>query len=334
LHHNLIEDEVEKLYNTQEQISMNKLTKEQFNKAVRFLKTQAQDIDRAMFEYFFENKPLDEVIDILVTYQNEDGGFGRLDYDIECPNSCLKHTESACRYIFALGNIPVEHQVIQSLIPYIIKNYNSASGEWNNLTVPAVNVYPHAPWWHHEEPEIFIPKDRIDLIEHYNPNINSALAGMLVKYSSLVPKNTLQEVTSIVIEKITSGYAFGQYGMMSDVYFINALSDKNLKNSLCNILMGNCKLISLLDENWGTENAYKLCHWVDSLEHPYYPMYKDAVLNNFNFLIKSQEEDGSWSPSWSYGEAEVWERVAKRLKGVLTFKFLWTLKKFDYIDRY
>lgn len=296
------------------------------------MKTQAQDIDLAIFEYFFEDKPINEVIDILTAYQNEDGGFGKLDYDFEYPYSCLKHTESACRYIYYLGQIPCEHPMIKELISYIADNYNRISGEWNNLVVPAANDYPHAFWWEYEESEPFIPKDRADLINHYNPNTNSALAGILVKYSSLVPKELLDTVMSVAIEKINSGYEFGQYDMMSNVYFANAIQDEDLKNNLLTTLMGNGKLISILDENWGTENAYKLCHWIDSPNHPYYATYKDAVKNNFNFLIKSQEKDGSWSPNWSWGEPEVWERVVKRLKGVLTFMFLWTLSKFDCID--
>jgi len=311
---------------------MTKLTREQFQKAKEYMKTQAQDIDLTLFEHYFENKPLNEVINVLEQYQNEDGGFGKLDYDFECPDSCLKHTESACRYIFALRNIPCEHPMIKKLIAYIIENYNSITGEWNNLTVPAVNDYPHAPWWHYNEPETFIPKDRAELIDHYDPNTNSALAGVLVKYNSLVPKELLGTIKGIVIDKINSGYEFGQYGMNSDIYFITALSDEQLKKNLLNILMGNGKLISLLDKIWGTENAYKLCHWIDSPNHPYYPLYKDSVSMNFDFLINSQEQDGSWSPNWGWGEPDAWERVIKRLKGVLTVKFLWAMKKFDLIE--
>lgn len=311
---------------------MRKLTKQQFEKAKEFMKTQAQDIDLAMFEYFFEDKPLIEVIHVLETYQNTDGGFGKLDYDFEYPGSCLKHTESACRYIFDLSQVPCKHPMIQKLIPYIIENYNSVSGEWKNHLVPEVNDYPHAFWWEYEKTEDFIPKDRADLIDHYDPNTNSALAGILVKYSFLVPKEMLDAVKSVVIEKINSGYAFAQYGMMSDLYFVNALDDESLKNALMDTLMGNGDLIAILDENWGTENAYKLCCWIDSPDHPYYTLYKNDVKNNLKFLMESQEPDGSWSPNWSWGEPDVWERAEKRLKGMLTIKFLWTLKKFDCIE--
>lgn len=313
-------------------IRVNKLSKEQFEKAKIYLKTKAQDMDLAMFEYFFEGKPLSEVIKVLETYQNGDGGFGKLDYDFEYPYSCLKHTESACRYIYALGQIPVDHPMIQRLMQYIINNYNQVTGEWDNLLVPEVNNYPHAFWWEYKKSKIFVPKDREALINHYNPNINSSLAGMLVKYSSIVPKGMLETVKEIVVGKINSGYQFSQYGMMSDTYFVSALADREVKNQLLNRLMGNGKLISLLDAEWSTENAYKLCHWIDSPDHPYYLGYKKDVDRNLQFLINCQGEDGSWSPSWSWGDDEVWGRVSKRLKGVLTYKFLTTLKRFDSIE--
>lgn len=49
-----------------------------------------------MFQYYFEEKTKSEVIEILEKYQNEDGGFGTLDYDFIFTMSCLKQSESAC----------------------------------------------------------------------------------------------------------------------------------------------------------------------------------------------------------------------------------------------
>jgi hypothetical protein len=314
------------------EVGMKKLSRDQFEKAREFMKTQAQDIDLAMFQYFLEAKALFEVVELLAAYQNSDGGFGKLDYDFEYPDSCLKHTESACRYIFALEKIPSNHPMISKLIPYLIENYNSNTGEWNHLVVPGVNDYPHAPWWSYEEPTEFKPKNRSELIDHYDPNTNSALAGMLVKYASLVPKETLDCVMGVVIDKMNSSYEFGQYGMMSDLYFVSVLPDQNLKNALLKKLMGDGKLISILDHNWGSENAFKLFHWIDSPKHPYYSMYRDVVENNLDFLIDAQEEDGSWSPNWSWGDRETWQRVVKRLKGELTWTFLSSLKKYDRIE--
>ena len=75
---------------------MKKLSNEQYNRAKTFMKTQAADIDLAMFEFFFEDKPIESVLQILYRYQDECGGFSKLEYDMEYPLVCLKHTESAC----------------------------------------------------------------------------------------------------------------------------------------------------------------------------------------------------------------------------------------------
>lgn len=310
---------------------MEKLSKAQFEKARNFMYTYAQDIDLAMFQYYFEGKPKSYVIEVLGKYQNEDGGFGTLDYDFIFANSCLKQTESACRYIFAL-DVPETHPMIPKLMKYIVDNYNKTRGEWDNMTVPEVNNFPHAPWWEHEAKDC-IPADYADLIAHYDPNTNSALAGMAVKYGRYVPDELVRYIQKIAVDKINSGGDFYEYGMMSDVYFANALKDERLKSELLEKLMGGGKLISLLEEPWGTESAYKLCHWIDAPDHPYYKLYKNDVDKNHTFLIESQNGDGSWSPSWSWGEPEVWIEVEKRLKGMLTMKFLRSLDLFDRCEK-
>lgn len=42
------------------------------------------------FRYHFKQKPKTEVIEVLEKYQNEDGGFGTLDYDFIYHTPCLK----------------------------------------------------------------------------------------------------------------------------------------------------------------------------------------------------------------------------------------------------
>lgn len=310
---------------------MEKLSKAQFEEARNFMYSHAQDIDLAMFQYYFEGKPKSEVIEVLEKYQNADGGFGTLDYDFIFSDSCLKQTESACRYIFAL-DVPDAHPMIPKLMKYIVDNYNKTRGEWDNMTVPEVNDFPHAPWWEHEVRD-HVPADYADLIARYDPNTNSALAGMVVKYSKYVPEELVRYIQKVVVDKINSSNEFFQYGMMSDVYFVNALKDEKLKSNLLEKLMGGGNIISLLDDPWGTESAYKLCHWIDSPEHPYYKMYKYDVDKNHTFLIQSQNEDGSWIPSWSWGEPKVWQEVEKRHKGLMTMKFLRSLDVFGRCEK-
>lgn len=307
------------------------LTKKQFEKAREFMYGYAQDIDLAMFQYYFENKPQEQVIEVLEKYQNEDGGFGTLDYDFCFSKSCLKQTESACRYIFAL-NAPETHSMIPKLMKYIVENYNMETGEWDNLIVPEVNDFPHAWWWEYEDKEKTLPKNYDELIANYNPNTNSALAGMVMKYSRYVPEELAEYIKKVVTDKIMRSDSYFQYGMMSDLYFVNALSDENLKSELLKRLMGDGKLFGLLDEGWGTERAHKACIWINSPNHPYYAMYKNEVDDNHTKLIEAQNEDGSWSPNWQWGTDEIWKDVERRHKGLMTCNFLWSLFKFGRIE--
>lgn len=58
------------------------------------------------------------------------------------------------------------------------------------------------------------------MIEHYNPNTNSALAGMAMKYSRYVPDKLVQNIQKIVVDKIHLSDEYFQYGMMSSTYFV------------------------------------------------------------------------------------------------------------------
>ena len=81
---------------------------------------------------------------------------------MQFPRSCLKNTENACRYLFDLQEIPGDTLMVHKLISYLVKNFNTDTGMWNNITVPDGNNYPHAPWWEHEDEEEYVPKNRTE----------------------------------------------------------------------------------------------------------------------------------------------------------------------------
>ncbi len=56
---------------------MKRLSREAFERARAFLKSEARPLDRALFEHEFEGAPGERAIEELARYQNPDGGFGR-----------------------------------------------------------------------------------------------------------------------------------------------------------------------------------------------------------------------------------------------------------------
>ena len=64
------------------------LSRERFDQAALFLKTQARPLERALFELWFEGASSKAVLNALACFQNADGGFGcALEPDMRAPQS-------------------------------------------------------------------------------------------------------------------------------------------------------------------------------------------------------------------------------------------------------
>jgi hypothetical protein len=317
---------------------MRTLTLDQFETSRRFMKTAAQDIDSALFEHAFEGRSREDVATVLASYQNPDGGFGMLDYDMENPCSCLKHCESACRYLFKLDlpgdpGLPGDPPLIANLMTYLLAHYHPQTGQWDDLLVPEVNDYPHARWWTYEEETRPVPRTRAELVAQYDPNTYAALAAFVLKYRSLVPGDLVEAITSVPLEKVRSGADFSPYDVLSLSYLINELDDDEEKAELLDILIGKGRLVELLGPApLVGEDAYKLVHLIDSPDHPAYPVYRSYVDQTLDHLIGAQQADGTWQPNWRWGDDAVWERVERRLKGSLTVQFLGALHRFGRLE--
>ena len=63
----------------------------------------------------------------------------------------------------------------------------------------------------------------------------------------------------------------------------------------------------------------------------YTDFFSDVLEQNFVFRINRQNDDGSWSPNWSWGGEfpAAWKSVETEIKVELTLGFLTQLKQFD-----
>ena len=129
-----------------------KLSRRAFEKATKFIESYALDIDAAMYDFYFGDKEVNDVMETLQLYQHENGGFCRLLYGIEYTGPCVKATEHAFKYIHDLKP-PVSHMVIPKMMKYVLDNYKPGLGNWGNLLVPEVNDYAHVWWWTYSKDE-------------------------------------------------------------------------------------------------------------------------------------------------------------------------------------
>jgi hypothetical protein len=92
---------------------MKRLDREAFDRARRFLKTQARPLDRVLFEHRFEGAPAEHVVAALARFQNDDGGFGRaLEPDLRTPSSSALATGIGLRTLKEL-EWPADHPMVR-----------------------------------------------------------------------------------------------------------------------------------------------------------------------------------------------------------------------------
>jgi hypothetical protein len=108
-----------------------------------FLEAHGRDIDRARFAFHFEGAPLAELLQVLESYQNPDGGFFGLEVDIKAPVSNPFATELAL-VILRWAGAPADTPILQRTLAYL-EETQGEDGTWR--FEPEVYDYGLAPWF-------------------------------------------------------------------------------------------------------------------------------------------------------------------------------------------
>lgn len=101
---------------------MSNLISKSFENAKRYIMTNARELERAIFEYEFENGSKERVLFELKMYQNKDGGFGNgIEPDFLLPKSSPMATWAAGQILMEIG-ADANDQIVKSMINYLIQN--------------------------------------------------------------------------------------------------------------------------------------------------------------------------------------------------------------------
>ena len=134
-------------------------------KAAEFVKKNARDIERAIYEYFFEDGDRKNVVAALKNYQNPDGGFGHaLEADNWNPASNPIATNDAIITLYRTDSLDDE-QMVNDIVRYL-SSHNSFDEEKKKwlFALDSNKNHPHAIWWE---------KDG-DGIKDFNPTVSLA----------------------------------------------------------------------------------------------------------------------------------------------------------------
>ena len=301
---------------------MAKLTQQQFQKAVTFIKQTARPLDVAHYNYEFENGDVDAVLRELAVYQNEDGGFGHgIEPDFRLNASSPMATSVGLQYCIQL-DVHGNHPIVQNAVRYLVQTYSKTDDYWPS-TYENVNDEPHAWWWHVKE---FAPPT-----EEQWPNVSAELAGCVARYATLFSEEFVTQVinrakqnlaATDIISPLYSVLCWQRAASHFEPPFKSKVQDK-LKQTFASMSPISQETLQEID-------VVSVAPTPDSIFATQFP---DNVNTLLDIQITQQAADGGWWPSWEWGQfEEVWPIAQKEWAGKITLGCLLALRAFGKIE--
>ena len=270
-----------------------------FKQSKSFIYHNARPLDLARWKYHFENGSKEDVLIVLSTYKNKDGGFAHaLEPDSWNENSSPLQTWVATRLIEEIDLSDKKHLIITGILKYLESSHEFNGHLWNGLnTVQSNNDYPHAPWWSYTK------KDETQ----YNPS--ASLIGFILKYaekhSDLYQKGIelLNEAIQYFKESIPLESMHETACFVELYQYLKESENEDLVNMhefklLLTTQMK--KLISNDIDTWASNYACKPCLFIKNQASDFYQAFKDLCDQECQFIIKNQNLDGTWNITWNW----------------------------------
>jgi len=324
---------------------MKRLSREAFDRARQFLKTQARPLDRAMFEYRFESAPAEAVLAELVVFQNEDGGFGHaLEPDVRTPSSSALATGIGLRILQELDT-PSDHPMVSQAVNFLLSTFDHGANVWRVVPYDT-NDYPHAGWWHDEDnPNKRTTEGRLTrTFDGFQVIPRAELVALLHHFVQLrlgtlrIPialTKWLEDLAEHTVKSIEDLEALGSGGGDTLVYALRLAETDALPQALKDRLLARLRdvvpeAVEHNPQKWDTYCILPL-KIAPSPQSLVADLLWDDLQAHLDYQIDHQSPAGIWEPSWTWGDAypEAWEQAKLEWRGHLTLETLTTLEAFS-----
>ena len=297
---------------------MTKLSEVQFEKAKSFIQSKARKLEIARFELEFEKGSKENVLQQLLRYQNEDGGFGNgLEPDFRCKESSALATSIGLNYLSKAG-IDEKNEVVQKAVKYLLTTFNKERMGWQ-IVPREVESAPRAIWWNYSEDWAW-------------GNPTAEIIGLLHHYKGLVPADFLRDLTKYAIDYVNDLTEYENHELLCILKFAKELPVEEyglISNKLVEMVKAN---VTVDPDKWDSYCLLPI-QVVNSPRSDFYELFSDSIPANLDYLVEKQTTDGCWEPTWAWGQfEEEWETAKVEWSGCLTLDYLKVLKAFDWID--
>ena len=267
--------------------------------ARKFLFQNARPLDLTRWMFLFEGGSKEDVLKILASFQNADGGFGHaLEPDCWNPNSSPVQTWTATQIIKEIKLEDKEHPIIQGILYFLSSGQLFDGHTWAN-TIPTNNDYPHAPWWgYYSAPET-----------SYNPT--ASLIGFILKYADQKSNlfNMAQILTREAFDHFKAHYpleSMHEVANFVDLYqYLKESGSDNLLDmaEFERLLQTQIQQVVTYDTSkWAVDYVCKPSLFIESKSSDFYQENKAICDFECEFLANTQQANGTWAITWDWGD--------------------------------
>lgn len=307
---------------------MKKLSKETFIKIHSYMNKEARGLEKALFNYYFNDSTGEDILNMLEEYQNQDGGFGKgIEADFCLIDSSPMGTSIGLRYLNLLEDDEKAQRMIGKAIEYLESTFDSERNGW--YSVPAtVNDYPHAPHWEYRN------DIGMTLIDYSWENPTAELIGYLYKYRQYLRKIDIFSLLNYAIENLNKQTEFlSEHSIFCYIKMYNIIDKQYSSRIERTIGHAISQLININEKEW-TNYVPSPLKFIDFDSRNFFGIDKKHIDNNLDYLIDDLEKDGRIFPTWEWDDyLDEWEIAKKEWIGDLTLNAMLSLKKFDRIER-
>lgn len=306
---------------------MKKLTKETFCKVENSIYKYARLLEKSMYEYYFLSGSEKKVINELRKFQNDDGGFARIESDFRMVASSPMATSVGLRYLSEFDKFDDAKSMIKKAIVYLENEFNVERNGWF-VGSKNINNYPHAPWWHYNEDE------GMTIIDKNWGNPTAELIAYLYKYSEYVEQLNVNELVEYAVSYIENKQVFeSDNELFCYIRMYNVLPE-NIKQKLeKRVESAICQVIEYDESKWH-EYVPTPIKFVTNPKNNSFGVIKSKIEKNLDYIVNQLENDNKIIPPWgeSFYKGDL-KPAYNEWIGKLTLDVLMILSEYKRIEK-
>ncbi|MBU3191833.1 hypothetical protein K9O30_21110 [Clostridium bowmanii] len=306
---------------------MKKLSKTLFNHINTYMNAEARPLEKSIFNYYFNDSSVDDILNSLEEFQNSDGGFGQgLEPDFKLKQSSPMATSIGLRHLSKLDNNDRAQKMIAKAVEYLEATFDSDRNGWYSVSSD-VNNYPHAPWWEF--------KDDINMtvIDYSWGNPTAELIGYLYKYKKYLNNLDVYSLVNYAITNLNKVTEFNsEHEIFCYIHMYNVL-DKEFSIPIVDTLkLAVSQLVNINQSEWSNYVPTPL-KFIESGTKNFFGIESKLIDENLDYLIDRLDAEGKIFPTWYWDKyLEEWEITKSEWMGILTLEALLSLLKFNRIE--